>query len=173
MDANYTEALALACERLPQEVYAHSRRVASRFPEGSVERTVALLHDLVEDSDTEPGELACLFPYRIVEAVQSLTRLETETYFDYIRRLSHDPLAVDVKRADLQDHLEQAATLRPSLRGRYEKAMGMLDALVDMNAPICSKCGIRTHPDSTFWTNKAGIMQTKGPNNFPRCERCY
>ncbi len=62
---------------------------------------VALLHDTVEDTDVTLEELAKLFPREIVEAVDLLTHREGVEYFDYVRSIKANPVAVKVKLADL------------------------------------------------------------------------
>ena len=62
---------------------------------------VALLHDTVEDTDVTLEELAAIFPREIVEAVDLLTHREGVEYFDYVRAIKANPVAVKVKLADL------------------------------------------------------------------------
>ncbi|MBR7178472.1 MAG: HD domain-containing protein [Oscillospiraceae bacterium] len=62
---------------------------------------VALLHDTVEDTDVTLEELAERFPREIVEAVDLLTHREGVEYFDYVRAIKANPVAVKVKLADL------------------------------------------------------------------------
>ena len=62
---------------------------------------VALLHDTVEDTDVTLEQLAAEFPREIVEAVDLLTHREGVEYFDYIRAIRANPIAVKVKLADL------------------------------------------------------------------------
>jgi len=63
---------------------------------------VALLHDTVEDTAVTLEELAKEFPREIVEAVDLLTHREGVEYFDYVRAIKKDPVAVKVKLADLR-----------------------------------------------------------------------
>ena len=62
---------------------------------------VALLHDTVEDTDVTLEQLEKAFPREIVEAVRLLTHAEDVEYFDYIRAIKQNPIAVKVKLADL------------------------------------------------------------------------
>jgi (p)ppGpp synthase/HD superfamily hydrolase len=62
---------------------------------------VALLHDTVEDTDVTLEQLAQGFPVEVVEAVALLTHAEDVEYFDYIRAIKQNPIAVKVKLADL------------------------------------------------------------------------
>lgn len=62
----------------------------------------ALLHDVVEDTDTTLDDLlAAGFDREVVEAVGLLTRDKTLPYLDYVRKLKGNPIAAAVKRADL------------------------------------------------------------------------
>ena len=62
---------------------------------------VALLHDTVEDTDVTLEQLAREFPREIVEAVDLLTHRDGVEYFDYVRAMKQNPVAVKVKLADL------------------------------------------------------------------------
>ena len=64
---------------------------------------VALLHDTVEDTAVTLEQLAEEFPPAVVEAVALLTHQEGVEYFDYVRSIRQNPVAVKVKLADL-DH---------------------------------------------------------------------
>ena len=62
---------------------------------------VALLHDTVEDTDVTLEQLAGEFPREVVEAVRLLTHPEGVEYFDYVRAIRQNSIAVKVKLADL------------------------------------------------------------------------
>ena len=66
-----------------------------------VSTCVALLHDTVEDTDVTLEQLAHEFPREIVEAVDLLTHRDGVEYFDYVRAIKQNPVAVKVKLADL------------------------------------------------------------------------
>lgn len=70
------------------------------------ERIVALLHDVVEDSETTIEELANEgFSKKILRAVELLTKTEHKTYEDYIQEIKKNELARVVKSADLKDNM--------------------------------------------------------------------
>ena len=108
-------------------VLEHSRRVAARLTT-DLEVSVALLHDVLEDTDADPELLRAALGDEAARSLDLLTRRETETYADYIERLatSGDDTAVRVKLADLDDHFALADTLPDSLRKRYERARDRL-----------------------------------------------
>ena len=64
---------------------------------------VALLHDVVEDSDmTLEGLREAGFPEEIVEAVGAMTHAPDVPYMDYVRAIKRNPIATAVKLADLR-----------------------------------------------------------------------
>lgn len=69
---------------------------------------VALLHDILEDTDTTTVELDDLgFGPDIVEAVSAITRKHSEhLYFDYIDRVKKNDLAKCVKIFDLENNMD-------------------------------------------------------------------
>lgn len=70
-------------------------------------RMVALLHDVVEDSDWTLDALRAEgFSEAVVAAIDRLTRREGETYAAFIERILPDPLACRVKLADIEDNLD-------------------------------------------------------------------
>ena len=70
------------------------------------ERIVALLHDVVEDSQTTLEDLRNEgFPPNIVAAVDALTHRGGEAYEDAISRVLANPLAASVKKWDLEDNM--------------------------------------------------------------------
>lgn len=100
----------------------HPIRVAMRL-ETIAERTVALLHDVVEDTPVTVDEIAKEFGGTIARAVDALSRRKTETYEEYILRVKQDPLAVVVKLADLADNMSdhRARNLPPEKQGAWRK----------------------------------------------------
>ena len=63
---------------------------------------VALLHDTVEDTAVTLEDLSKEFPAEVVNAVRLLTHSEDVDYFDYVRAIKQNPIAVKVKLADLR-----------------------------------------------------------------------
>ena len=63
---------------------------------------VALLHDTVEDTAVTLDDLSKEFPEEVVNAVRLLTHGEDVDYFDYVRAIKQNPIAVKVKLADLR-----------------------------------------------------------------------
>jgi len=93
------------------------------------ERLVAVLHDVVEDSDVTLDDLRRQgYGERIVAAVDHLTRREGESYDDFVARAAADPLARAVKVADLEDNLDTTRLAEITERdqerlARYQRAL--------------------------------------------------
>ena len=70
-------------------------------------KIIAILHDIIEDTDvTEDYLLKIGLSKRIVDAVVALTRSEDIDYQEYIKNLSTNPLAKEVKLADLEHNMD-------------------------------------------------------------------
>ena len=69
---------------------------------------VALLHDTVEDTEITPEDLAAEFPGEVVEAVRLLTHDPETDYYDYVRKIRSNPIALQVKLADLNHNMDAA-----------------------------------------------------------------
>lgn len=66
----------------------------------------AVLHDVVEDTSLTLDDLRNEgFPREVVEAVESLSKNEKESYDEYVERVGRNPVAVKVKLADLEDNM--------------------------------------------------------------------
>lgn len=94
----------------------------------------ALLHDTVEDTQITLEILAGLFPAEVVEAVRLLTHDPDTDYFDYVRKIRGNAIAMQVKLADLahnSDASRFAGVPVPEdrigyLRDKYTKARAIL-----------------------------------------------
>lgn len=64
---------------------------------------VALLHDVVEDSDITFEKLSELgFSNTVIESLKLLTHDDNIDYFDYIQKIGINPISTSVKLADLR-----------------------------------------------------------------------
>ena len=71
------------------------------------EKIVALLHDIIEDTDVTADYLLSEgFPRNIVDAILSVTRNEDESYGDFIRRCRLNHIGRQVKLHDLEDNMD-------------------------------------------------------------------
>lgn len=69
---------------------------------------VALLHDVVEDTDVTMDVLATEFPPEVIRLLRLLTHEKDVDYYDYVRNIRQDPVAVKVKLADLAHNSDQS-----------------------------------------------------------------
>lgn len=84
----------------------HPIRVSNRCLTDE-EKIVALLHDVIEDTNVSASDLlASGFPRNIVEAVLSVTRNEGESYEDFVIRSKQNPIGRQVKLHDLEDNMD-------------------------------------------------------------------
>lgn len=63
---------------------------------------VALLHDVVEDSDITIDYLSKYFSEEVMAALKILTKNENDDYVEYIKRVKTNKLATKVKLKDLK-----------------------------------------------------------------------
>jgi (p)ppGpp synthase/HD superfamily hydrolase len=93
-------------DRYGQPYILHPLRVMlSVKPE--VEMIVAVLHDVVEDSELSLEDLKKEgFSDEIVRAVDCLTKREGEPYEAHVERARQNRLALPVKIADLEDNMD-------------------------------------------------------------------
>ena len=95
---------------------------------------VALLHDVVEDTDMTIEQLAEDFPEPVIEAIRLLTHEDGVDYFEYVRGLKGNDIAKAVKLADLAHNSDQERCKlvneqqerRESRMKKYEKAKQIL-----------------------------------------------
>jgi (p)ppGpp synthase/HD superfamily hydrolase len=112
------------------EVYiSHPEHVASQVT-GDEAKAVGWLHDVVEDTSYTLDDLrAAGLSDEVVEAVEAMTHRPGETYFDYVRRAAANPLARQVKEADLRHNLNLGRIPMPTerdlerIRTRYLPAL--------------------------------------------------
>lgn len=70
-------------------------------------KIAALLHDVVEDTELTLKDLERAgFCHDVIYALEKLTKDKQDSYMDYIKRIALDPVAKEVKIADLRDNLD-------------------------------------------------------------------
>lgn len=85
----------------------HPMRVMLKLAEqGATEEEliVAILHDVLEDTEVTYEELESDFEDSVVQGVWNLTKKSGESYWDYLEIVKLNPIARKVKIADLQDN---------------------------------------------------------------------
>jgi len=93
---------------------------------------VALLHDVIEDSDITIDQLTAEgFPERVISALRLLTHNDALPYMDYIGKIKSDPISVAVKLADLRHNsdLSRLETVDETALSRAEKYSAAIDIL--------------------------------------------
>ena len=109
----------------------HPLRVMNQM-KSEEEKIVAVLHDIVEDTDISLNDLRNEgFSEEVVSAVECLTKQVGENYDSYIERISFNPLAVKIKLADLEDNrdltrLPQVTDKDLERLEKYDKALEKL-----------------------------------------------
>lgn len=96
--------------------------------ESEKDRIIAILHDVIEDTDWTLDKLREEgFSEEIVSVIDSLSRREEENYEEYIGRLLLDPTACRIKLLDLRDNLDltrirvESADVRERVK-KYQRA---------------------------------------------------
>jgi (p)ppGpp synthase/HD superfamily hydrolase len=93
-------------DRYGQPYIFHPVRVMIKM-DNEKEKVVAILHDVIEDSEFTYQDLCDSgFSPEIIDAVASISKQDDEEYFDYIKRVMENPIAVKVKLGDLEDNMD-------------------------------------------------------------------
>lgn len=109
----------------------HPLHVASMM-ESEDEKAVALLHDVIEDTYyTKDMLLIEGIPMHIVDAVEALTHAGDTDYFEYLKTVKKNPLALSVKIQDLIHNSDLSRIEHPSPKDfkrleKYKKALEFL-----------------------------------------------
>ena len=95
-------------------------------------KTVALLHDVLEDSELYSIEDFKFLDKEQMEAILLLTHSANEEYFNYINKVKTNKIALDVKLSDLMhnSNLKRLKTITErdiNRRNKYLKAIEILE----------------------------------------------
>lgn len=113
--------------------YIEHPKFVSSLLSGEKEKAVALLHDVLEDTNvTYQDLLAAGIPQEVVEAVEVLTRTQDMKYEDYLLKVKQQPLACTVKKADLLHNMDISRIPYPTRQDwerleKYRKAYRFLN----------------------------------------------
>lgn len=107
------DAIALAVnahagqvDKVGQPYILHPLRVMFAV-EGETARMAGVLHDVVEDTDVTFDQLREMgYSEEVIEALDCLTRREDETYAEFVERARANPIARQVKIADIEDNMD-------------------------------------------------------------------
>ncbi|HGV3382149.1 metal dependent phosphohydrolase, HD region [Streptococcus pneumoniae] len=93
------------------------------------EKAVALLHDVIEDSDITAADLfASGLSNEVVTAVQILTKKKSQSYQEYLGKVKSNNLARVVKLADLK-HNSDLSRLKSVTNTDYERVKKYKNAI--------------------------------------------
>jgi len=92
---------------------------------------VALLHDVVEDTDITMEELEKTFPREVIEILKLLTHDKKVDYMEYIKRIKENEIARKVKIEDIlhnadETRLDSITEEDIIRREKYKKALEFL-----------------------------------------------
>ncbi len=109
----------------------HPQAVAKKFDENIFPEAVIVswLHDTVEDTDVTFEMLESLgFPKFILEAIDSVTKHEGESYLDFILRAKANNIGRAVKIADIKHNLScDNGKMSKSMKDKYLLAKHILE----------------------------------------------
>ncbi len=98
----------------------HPIRVADQFND-DFKKTIAVLHDVLEDSNQDLS----MFPKKVTDILKILTK--KGDYFSYIKKISENEIATQIKIADILDNLaDDCFQIPDSQIKKYNKALKIL-----------------------------------------------
>lgn len=113
-------------------------------------KIVAVLHDILEDTPTTVQDLAASgFRPQIIEAIVALTKMAGENRFQAAQRTRQNPLACEVKLADLNDNMDlsRLPQIHPRDRRRYRQYQKVRAILKDAHHLYQHLATIQCDPD--------------------------
>lgn len=113
----------------------HPLRVMLRVST-EAERITAVLHDVVEDCEGWSFERLRTegFSSEIIEALQSVSKRDGESYEDFVKRACENPIGRRVKMSDLHDNCDLSRISSPTPKdheriARYRSAVAYIESL--------------------------------------------
>lgn len=93
---------------------------------------VALLHDVVEDTDVTFEQLEQDFPEEVIEELKLLTHDKNTDYMEYVKKLKANPIAKKVKIADIKHNSDETRLEKITVKdiariNKYKKALEILE----------------------------------------------
>ena len=101
----------------------HPARVADKL-DNDIEKSIAWLHDSVEDTSITLHDLEEIFPNEITDIVDILTHKKEEFYDSYINRVSKNVIATKIKILDIEDNLNDVPSNWQTMK--YKSALKVL-----------------------------------------------
>lgn len=118
--------------------YINHPLTVAKNVKGHEEKIVALLHDVVEDSNYSLEDIKSFgFSENVVKSIECLTRDKDEDYDNYIKRILSNPIAVKVKIADMEHNsdLSRIPLITEEIRQRVKKYEHYLKVLSKAETP--------------------------------------
>lgn len=108
----------------------HPIHVAEKMTD-EISTIIALLHDVVEDTDVTFEELSKYFDKEIINILKIITKHKNESYIEYIKRVKTNKIATKVKIEDIKhnkdltrlDNVSEVDVLRIK---KYDEALSYL-----------------------------------------------
>ena len=138
MKPTLEDAILLAVEahqgqrdKIGQPYILHPLRVMFRLT-SETERIVGVLHDVIEDTKYTVDDLRRMgYPGEVLDALDGVTKREGEPYENFVLRSKTNPIAKNVKLADLEDNMDirrMAGVTEKDMQRliRYRKAWAVL-----------------------------------------------
>ena len=99
------------------------------------ETVTALLHDVAEDTEVTFEDMKRQgIPEEVIQALQLLCHEEGVPYFDYIRNMRENEIALRVKRADLLHNMDESRLpswkRSPERMAKYAEALKMVEGFL-------------------------------------------
>lgn len=129
------DAIALAVkahrgqvDRVGQPYVLHPLRVMFQL-EHEVDRIVAVLHDVVEDTEVTMDDLRQAgYGEEIIAALDGVTRRDDESYEEFVERSLAHPVSRRVKLADLNDNMDIRRLTEPLDESDFDRLKRYLRA---------------------------------------------
>ncbi len=136
-------------DRFGKPYILHVMRVMMRGQDLE-EQLLGALHDVLERSELTVDDLAKKgFPPRVLKALLHISRVEPETYEQYIDRVVQDNLAIRVKLHDLADKMDllHVDQLDPADLKRYNKQMAAFARLRRLESIVRAELVMQAKPE--------------------------
>lgn len=123
-----------------QPYILHPLRVMGNCPNIET-KIVAVLHDVLEDTEATEEDLLEFLPEYIVTAIVAITKVENEAYEDYLKRVGNNYYATQVKLMDLKDNMNLDRLEKIEMKDmkrylKYRKAVEYLKDYGNVEEPI-------------------------------------
>lgn len=137
----YSKAIVIANEVFKEKIdkggnpYIYHLYDVSNSLDTEIEKTVGLLHDILEDTDISVNDLRSIgFTDEVIDALVLVTHNDTETYAEFIDRIinSNNLTALKVKLRDMENNMDLSRIKNPTkedysrIKNKYKKQYNKL-----------------------------------------------